>query len=143
MDAVLYEPGSGWSFVILTLALGGGTAYMTGRAVAQHWRPLWTLFGYVVLLAGALRFLHFALFDGAFFSLSAAEKNLAAVYFTSVDYMLLTAAALLGWRITRTSQMTRQYGWLYEKTSPFTWKDRMGAKPETRASALPNDRPQT
>jgi hypothetical protein len=141
MDGLVYEPGSGWSFAILTLALGGATAYMTGRAVASHWRPLWTLFGYVLLLAGALRFLHFALFDGAFFSLSTAEKNLAAVYFTSVDYGLLTAAALLGWRITRTSQMTRQYAWLYEKTSPFTWKDRRGANREAPATASTTDRP--
>jgi hypothetical protein len=123
MQGILYEQ-SGWSFLVLTLACGGTAAYLTGRAVAKAWRPAWTLAGYVVLLAATLRFLHFALFDDAFFSLSSPEENRAAVAYLALDFALLALAAALGWRITRTAQMTRQYRWLYEKTSPLTWRAR-------------------
>jgi ethanolamine utilization protein EutP (predicted NTPase) len=30
----------------------------------------------------------------------------------------------LAWRITRATQMVTQYNWLYERTSPVTWRDR-------------------
>jgi len=65
MQGILYEEQSGWVFLVLTVLIGGGTAYLTGRAVAHAWRPVWTLGVYVLLLAVALRFLHFALFDGS------------------------------------------------------------------------------
>lgn len=115
-------------FLALTVLIGGGTAYLTGRAVARAWRSRWTLGIYVLLLAGALRFLHFALFDGTFFSLVSPELNLTALRFLSADLAVLLLAALLGWRITRTNQMTTQYRWLYEKTSPFSWRKRTGAR---------------
>jgi hypothetical protein len=124
MQGLLYEEPSGWIFLVLTVLIGGGAAGLTGRAVARAWRPLWTLAVYVVLLAGALRFLHFALFDGSFFSLSSSERNAAALRFLTVDLVVLLAAAGLGWRMTRTDQMTTQYRWLYEKTSPVTWRRR-------------------
>lgn len=123
MQGVLYEQ-SAWSFVVLTLAIGGATAYLTGRAVAKAWSALWTLGVYVVLLAAVLRFLHFALFGDAFFSFTSREANLTALRFLAVETVVLLIAAALGWRITRTKQMTTQYRWLYEKTSPFTWKER-------------------
>ena len=28
----------------------------------------------------------------------------------------------LGWRMTRAGQMATQYYWLYERTSPLTWR---------------------
>lgn len=127
MDGILYEAHAGWSFLIVTVLMGGATAWLTGRAVARVWRPLWMLGIYTLLLAGALRFLHFALFQGAFFSLSSAQKNLEALYFLGVDFVLLTVAAVIGWRVTRTKQMTTQYRWLYQRTSPFSWKKRPGA----------------
>ena len=49
MQGILYEQ-SGWSFLVLTLAIGGAAAYLTGRAVAKDWRPAWTLVVYVALL---------------------------------------------------------------------------------------------
>jgi hypothetical protein len=30
----------------------------------------------------------------------------------------------LGYRYTRTNQMTRQYHWLYEKSSPLGWRNK-------------------
>jgi hypothetical protein len=92
--------------------------------VAKAWSPLWTLGIYVVLLAAVLRFLHFALFDDTFFSFSSREANLTALRFLAVELVVLLIGAAIGWRITRTNQMTTQYRWLYEKTSPITWKER-------------------
>jgi hypothetical protein len=128
MQGILYEEQSGWIFLVLTVLIGGGIAYLTGRAVAGAWRPLWTLALYVLLLAGALRFLHFALFDGSFVSIASPERNLTALRFFAVDLTVLLIGALLGWRITRTTQMTTQYRWLYEKSSPLTWRARPGAR---------------
>ncbi len=124
MDGILYEPAAGWSFLIVTVLMGGAAAWLTGRAVARAWRPFWLLGASALLLAGALRFLHFALFGGAFFSLSLAQRNLEAAHFMGVDFVLLSCAALIGWRATRTTQMTTQYRWLYQRTGPLSWKKR-------------------
>jgi hypothetical protein len=132
MQGILYEQ-SAWSFVVLTLAIGGATAYLTGRAVAKAWSPLWTLGIYVVLLGAVLRFLHFALFGDAFFSFSSREANLTALRFLAVELAVLLIGAAIGWRITRTGQMTTQYRWLYEKTSPITWKERPHVPPSPLA----------
>lgn len=131
MQGVLYEEATPWVFLIMTVVIGGGTAYLTGRAVAKAWRPLWTLLAYVVLLTGALRFLHFALFEGAFLSLESAQQNMKALYFMTVDLVMLMIAAAIGWRVTRAGQMTTQYRWLYERTGPLSWKRRAGAQEAT------------
>jgi hypothetical protein len=68
----------------------------------------------MALLAGAVRFFHHALFDG----------NLTSVYYYLVTYMILAFAACLGFRAMRTTQMVTQYRWLYERTSPLTWRHR-------------------
>jgi hypothetical protein len=62
----------------------------------------------------ANRFLHFALYQAPFISLS---RYL-------VDTLVLLIVAYIGYRFTRTNMMTRQYHWLYEKASPISWKDR-------------------
>lgn len=105
-----------WVFLGLVCVLGGGAAWMTGRAVALTWRPLYVLAWFIVLLALGARFLSFALFK---------EPLLAGQYLVT-DYIVLFAIALAGWRYTRTIQMTTQYVWLYEKTGPFTWRLREG-----------------
>jgi hypothetical protein len=125
---MVYEEQSVWVFLVLTVLIGGGTAYLTGRAVARAWRPLWTLALYVVLLAAALRFLHFALFEGSFFSFLSIERNATALHYFAVDALVLLVGAAVGWRITRTHQMTTQYRWLYEKSSPLSWRKRAGVR---------------
>ncbi|MTI45144.1 hypothetical protein E1178_16175 [Roseibium hamelinense] len=112
---ILYETYFG-VFLILLCALGGGAAWMTGRACANTWRPLWVLCWFLFLLTLAIRFLTFALFEG----------TLLSVQFLVVDYLVLLGFGLAGWRFTRTKQMTTQYVWLYEKTGPFTWRLREG-----------------
>ncbi|MDJ0514533.1 MAG: hypothetical protein QNJ62_13915 [Methyloceanibacter sp.] len=101
-------------FIILTLIIGGGAAFLAGRGLARGWRPLWRLFFYMALLAGAVRFFDYALFDG----------KLLSVYYYAVAYLVLLTAGLLGFRSMRTTQMVTQYHWLYKRTSPLTWKDR-------------------
>ena len=101
-------------FIILTGVLGGGAAYLAGRALALKWRPLWQLGIYMALLAGAVRFLHHALFGEVLFS---------AQYYL-VAYAVLLGMALLGYRLTRVQQMITQYYWLYERAGPFGWREK-------------------
>jgi hypothetical protein len=53
-------------FLLVTVAMGGGAAWLAGRAIAATWRPWWHIAFYMLLLALAVRFLHYALFDAAF-----------------------------------------------------------------------------
>lgn len=107
-------------FIGLTVIIGGGAAWLAGRALALKWRPLWQLFVYMLLLAAAVRFLHYALFEEPLLSL----KSYIA------DATVLIIAALLGFRITRVKQMTTQYYWLYERAGPFFWRERRGGEKE-------------
>lgn len=109
----LYEVSLG-DFLLVTVALGGGAAWMTGRASALTWRPLWRLAWFIVLLSLAVRFLHYALFHG----------SLLTFQYWLVDLVVLAAAGFAGWRVTRTNQMVTQYRWLYERSGPFTWRER-------------------
>jgi hypothetical protein len=108
-------------FLLVTVFLGGGAAWLTGRAVAITWRSLWKLLLYVALLTCAVRFIHFALFGG----------TLLSPYFFLVDFVILLALANLGYRLTRTIQMVSQYSWLFERASPLSWRRREVAADET------------
>ena len=105
---------SPWVFLVLTCVLGGGAAFLAGRGLARVWKPFWRVFFYLALLAAAVRFFHYALFDG----------TLTSLYYYLVTYAILVVAALFGFRAMRTTQMVTQYRWLYERTSPLTWRDR-------------------
>ena len=101
-------------FLLLTVIIGGGAAFLAGRGLARSWKPFSRTFFYMALLAAAVRFFHYALFDG----------KLLSLYYYLVAYAVLLAAASLGFRSMRTTQMVSQYRWLYERTSPLTWRDR-------------------
>jgi hypothetical protein len=101
-------------FVVFTLILGGGAAFMAGRALAIGWKSLGLLAFYMVLFTAGLRFLDFALFQSELLSLK---------YYISHGLVVM-AAAWLGYRLTRVGQMTTQYPWLYERSGPFAWKDK-------------------
>ena len=36
-----------WVFLLLTVILGGGAAFLTGRAIAAAWRPWWHVLGFM------------------------------------------------------------------------------------------------
>jgi hypothetical protein len=113
----LYGTESWLQVVMVTGVIGGGAAALAGRALAGTWRPYWHVIAYMLLLGGGVRFLHFALF----------EAHILAFTSYVVDTVYLVAAASIAFRVTRTNQMTRQYPWLYERTGPFTWRDRRPA----------------
>jgi hypothetical protein len=104
-------------FLLVTVFLGGGAAYLTGRAVALTWRPFLQLLVYTVGLTFAVRFIHYALFGGILLS----PEGVA------VDFVVLLALASLGNRLTRARQMSTQYSWLYEQSSPLSWRTRAGS----------------
>ena len=104
-----------WEFMFITVALAGGAAYMTGRAIARTWLTDFNLITYMVLLAAATRFIHFALFNG----------TLLSPYYYLVDLAVLLAMAFLGKRVTRARQMARQYSCLYERTGPLSWSKKV------------------
>jgi hypothetical protein len=112
MQGILYEEPSIWLFLLVTVIMGGSAAWMTGRAMALTWRPYWILVAYLLILAGAVRFIHFALFEG----------TLLSFHYYLVDAVVVFIIGSLGFRYNRARQMTRQYRWLYERTGPFSWR---------------------
>lgn len=90
-----------WTFLVLTLIIGGAGAFVTGRTMAQTWRARWKAVAYMVPLSGAIRFLHYALFDEPSDLVHAAPT-----------FILLTAFALAGFAQARRRQMQAQYPWL-------------------------------
>ena len=88
--------------------------FLPAAGSREFWKPFWRVFFYMALLAAAVRFFHYALFDG----------TLTSLYYYLVTYAILVVAALFGFRAMRTTQMVTQYRWLYERTSPLTWRDR-------------------
>lgn len=114
-----------YAFLIVTVILGGGAAFLSGRAVARSWKPFGRVAIYMLLLALAVRFLHWGLFAGATYaSWRELQGTLFSAHYYIVDAVVLIAIAALGYRLERARQMTTQYGWIYERTSPFTWKKR-------------------
>jgi hypothetical protein len=78
--------------------------------------------GYMALLGAAIRFVHFALFDATLLS--------PLSYLADTLYVILVGS--LAWRVTLAAQMARQYPWLYERTSPVTWRERSQTGHEAR-----------
>lgn len=101
-------------FFFVTVLIGGGAAWMAGRGIALSWRPTFQIVIYMLLLALAVRFLHFSLFEG----------TLLTLHYYIVDLAVLLVASWLGYRYTRTNQMVQQYHWLYEKVSPLSWREK-------------------
>ena len=114
MQGILYEEPSVWLFVLVTVLMGGWAAWMTGRAMAITWQPYALCVAYLLLLAGAARFIHYALFGG----------TLLSAHYYVVDALVILAIGSVGFRHTRAGQMARQYGWLYERLGPLTWREK-------------------
>ena len=138
---LIYET-SPWAFLFITVAAGGGAALMIGRAGAKGWKPFWQSAFYTLLLGAAIRFLHWGLFAGAALpSWRLAQGTLLSVHYYTADTLVLLAFAALGYRLQRTSQMARQYGWIVVKTSPLTWRFDECAAIRPRKNATESQRP--
>jgi len=98
----------------LTLLLFGAAAVATGRALARHWRPLWQVVPYALLLAAGDRFLLFALYGGALLSPSGYAAAAA----------ILLVFTFLAYRMTLAQRMVQQYPWLYESAGILRWRAR-------------------
>ncbi|WP_238121609.1 MULTISPECIES: DUF6867 family protein [unclassified Xanthobacter] len=113
--AVLMGPSLG-DFLLVSLILGGGAAWLTGKAVARGWGSLLHLLVYCILLAAAVRFAHFALFEDALF------EPLTSL----VEVLFLIAIATLGFRAVRKQQMSVQYGWMFAPSGFLSWRRQAG-----------------
>ena len=110
--AFLYEEDSFGIFLLVTCILGGGAAWLAGRAVAATWRRWWQVIFYSLVLGGAVRFIHFALFDG----------TLLSIHYYVVDSAICMAFGLLGFRAARAAQMAVQYPWIFTPVGPLRWR---------------------
>jgi hypothetical protein len=75
MQGILYEEPSFWLFALVTVVLGGWAAWMTGRAFALTWRSPGQAVASLLLLAWAVRFIHYALFEGTLLSLGTTSST--------------------------------------------------------------------
>lgn len=110
--SLFVEDNSPWIFFFMTVIIGGSAAFLAGRALASKWRPWFMAVLYMIPLGLALRFFHYALFNGSLLSL----------HYLITDTLVLIAGASLGYRLTRVRQMVGQYPWLYERSGPFSWR---------------------
>jgi hypothetical protein len=108
----LYEEDSFGVFLLVTVVLGGGAATLAGRAIAFTWRPWWQIIFYMLILGGAVRFIHFALFDGTLLSL----------HYYIVDSAICMACGFTGFRVARAAQMVTQYRWINQPLGPLRWR---------------------
>ena len=116
MMATMFDPlyaGESIGYVVLVTGfLGGGAAWLAGRAIAASWQPPWHAVLAMLGIAAAARFIHFALFQG----------NLTSLTSYASDAGVLVFIGLLAWQATRTAQMVRQYPWLYVRSSALSWR---------------------
>ena len=101
-------------FFFVNVCLGGGAAIVAGRAIAATWRPWWQVFRYMLLLAVAVRFIHFAIYQSVFLSL----------HYYLVDAAVCVIFGLTSYRLKRVQQMVTCYNWINQRTGLFGWRRR-------------------
>jgi hypothetical protein len=109
---VFYQENSLGVFVLVTVVLGGGAAWLAGRAVAATWRPWWQVVIYMLILGAVVRFIHFSLFGGTLLSL----------HYYAVDSAVCLIAGFFGFRAARAAQMVTQYRWINTPDGPLGWR---------------------
>ena len=102
----------GWLAFIVLDGLGAAAASSTGCAFASSWSSRLLIVPAMIVLAAAVHFLHYALFQEAF-----------SFYYYGVTFVVLLIAAGLGYQTMRVRQMTTQYTWAFEKHG-LTWRAR-------------------
>ncbi len=103
MSEFVFDKATFLHFLFVSLVLGGGAGWLSGRAIALTWRPIWLLLPAAIALGHVVRFLHFALFD----------EPLISVFWVCVDSVVAGVCMLAGYYMTRARQMERQYGFLH------------------------------
>jgi len=97
--------------------LGGGVAFMAGRAQAKSWHSPVVLAVLMVILTLAMRFLHFALFQASLLSLTSFLR----------DGVVAEIFAFIGYRLMVARQMVEKYPWLYVRSGPLSWRSKTDA----------------
>jgi hypothetical protein len=115
LPALFYEEDSFGVFLLVTIIFGGGAAALAGRSIAATWRPWWQVVVYMLILGGAVRFIHFALFDGTLLSL----------HYYIVDAAICLVSGIIGYRAARASQMVTRYRWLNQPDGPLRWRRKL------------------
>jgi hypothetical protein len=100
-------------FIGLTVIITGGAAIMTGRALADGWKPVWQVVLAAFGLALGDRFLVYALFEGQLLNLSG----------FLIHFVVIVLMALIAHRITHVRKMVMQYPWRYERESPWSYRE--------------------
>jgi hypothetical protein len=111
---VFYEENAFAIFFLVTIVLGGGAAWLAGRAVATTWRPWWQVVFYMLILGAGVRFVHFSLFGGTLLSL----------HYYAVDSAVCLIAGGFGFRAARATQMVTQYRWVNAPDGVLGWRRR-------------------
>ena len=111
---LICEEGSFGVFLLVTVILGGGAALLSGRAIAETWRPWWQVVAYSLILGAAVRFFHFSLFSG----------TLLSGHYYLIDSAVCMAFGFLGFRAARAAQMVTQYRWINEPHGLLRWRRR-------------------
>jgi hypothetical protein len=111
IGSLFYENNAWLAFLLVTIILGGGASFLSGRAIAGTWRPIWQVVLAALALGGAVRFFHFALFSG----------TLLSPYYYAVDAVFCLLFGFWGYRMTRAGQMAGQYRWIYRRAGPLNW----------------------
>ena len=103
----------GWLAFFVLDGLGAAAAAATGRAFATSWSSRWLIVPATIVLAAAVHFLHYALF----------QEDLTSFYYYLVALIILLVAAFLGYQFKRVKQMATQYSWEFESAG-LTWRAR-------------------
>jgi branched-chain amino acid transport system ATP-binding protein len=92
--------------------------YVSGRALAENWRPAWQVALYGSLLSVGARLMALVLF----------ARHLRGLIDESIELSLLALMIVgitaLSFRLTLARQMPLQYPWLYERRGLFGWREK-------------------
>jgi signal transduction histidine kinase len=112
LAAFLYQESGPWPFLILTIGLGGWSARIAGRSLANSWQNMGFLPFLILPLAASIRFLHYALYGAILFSSS---------YFL-VDYGFILIFAAWGYFTRRSELMNGLYPWAFRRYALLGWR---------------------
>jgi hypothetical protein len=102
------------ALLLISVLMGGSAAWLAGRAIATTWRPWWHLALYMLVLAAAVRFIHFAL----------TQSELLSPTGYLMDLAICLAFGLTGFRLARVDQMVTRYPWLNQRDGMLQWRRR-------------------
>ena len=92
--------------------------YVSGRALAENWRPAWQVALYGSLLSVGARLMALVLFAR---HLRGPIDELIELSLLALMIVGITAVAF---RLTLARQMPLQYPWLYERRGLFGWREK-------------------